>query len=152
MNQNFPFLVVKFSIYLNRRVFKMIRQDVSCGYPLEPPLWRNKQNIFWYFSYIELCNSRHFHHLIQLTLVISTLLISNNRLSRSEKSGPNFNMEIYKYLKQYCGKEKSNFSSFQDIFNISLASGSNYVHLWNVVARFIFSFLYFPNMSRYGYL
>ena len=36
--------------------------------------------------------SRHFK--VQSTLVISTSLISNNRLSRSEKSGPCCNMEI----------------------------------------------------------
>ena len=62
----FSFLVVKFSIYLNRRVF-VIRVKVSI-------LGVNT--------------------VVHSTLVISTSSISNNRLSRSENMVPVFNMEI----------------------------------------------------------
>ena len=58
---------------------------------------------------------------VQSTLVISNSLISNNRLSRSEKSGPCFNTEIYQQVTKYCGKEEKlllriNFSSFPQYF------------------------------------
>ena len=54
----------------------------------------------------------------QSPLVIANSLISNNRLSRSDKSGPCFNMEIQQHATKYYGKEekllprRSNFSSF----------------------------------------
>ena len=54
------------------------------------------------------------------TVDISTSLISNNRLSRSAKSGPCFNIEIYQQATKYCGKEKlllrSYFSYFPQYF------------------------------------
>ena len=58
---------------------------------------------------------------IQLTLVISTSLITNNRLSRSE----NLALPKHEHLttgKKYCGKEeKEQFSPlFHNIFCISL--------------------------------
>ena len=59
---------------------------------------------------------------IQLTLVISTSLISNNRLSRSENLiCPWLNMKILQQVKKYCGKEeklllRSNFSTFPQYF------------------------------------
>ena len=40
LSQNFQFLEVKFSLYLNRRVFVMFNisaQNIDCGYSLEPP-------------------------------------------------------------------------------------------------------------------
>ena len=61
LSESFLFLEVKFSIYLNRRVFVMSfyisAQNIDCGYSLDPPrhggskdypqsmfLSRNKQN------------------------------------------------------------------------------------------------------------
>ena len=35
LSENFHFLVVKFSLYLNRHVFVM--KNIDCGYSLEPP-------------------------------------------------------------------------------------------------------------------
>ena len=57
---------------------------------------------------------------IQLTLVFSTSLISNNRLSQSENLVPILT-EIYQQATKYCGKEeklllRSNFSSFPQYF------------------------------------
>ena len=57
---------------------------------------------------------------IQLTLVISTSLISNNRLSRSENLIPALTWKSNNRWK-YCGKEekllpRSNFSSFPQYF------------------------------------
>ena len=71
---------------------------------------------------------------IQLTPVISNSLISNNRLSRSEKSGPCFNTEIYQQAIKYCGKEeklllRSNFSSFPQYFqNVSNLGVRLHIH------------------------
>ena len=59
LSENVQVLVVKFSIHLNRRFFVMLL-DTECG----------KDKI------------------IQSTLVISALLISNNRLSRSKNLVP----------------------------------------------------------------
>ena len=42
---------------------------------------------------------------IKSTLVISTSLISNNRLSQSVILVPVFNMEILEQVTKYCGKE-----------------------------------------------
>ena len=58
---------------------------------------------------------------VQSTLVISNLLISNNRLSRSENPVPVFYTEIYQQATKYCGKKeklllRSNFSSFPQYF------------------------------------
>ena len=58
---------------------------------------------------------------IQSTLVISTSVISNNRLSRRKKSGPCYNTEIKNQVIKYCGKEEklllgSNFSPFPQYF------------------------------------
>ena len=77
---------------------------------------------------------------IQLTLVISTSLISNNRLSRSEI------LSLIKHEnlttgKKYCGKEEK-LLNFHNIFDISLNSRVQlHINLLNVVVRIIFSSL-----------
>ena len=37
LSENFQFLLVKFSVYLNMHVFVISTQNIDCGYPLEPP-------------------------------------------------------------------------------------------------------------------
>ena len=95
---------------------------------------------------------------IQLTLVISNSLISNNRLSRSENLVLVLT-EIYQQATKYCGKEeklllRSNFSSFphyfQYIFNLGVK-----LHIHSVKGGCsINCFPQFRNsdMSKYGYL
>ena len=91
--------------------FLCLYEDISCGYSLEA-LCIGASN-----KYHNIC----FHKEIQSTLVISNSLISNNRLSRSEKSGPCLNTESYQRATKYCGKEeklllRSNFSPFLQYF------------------------------------
>ena len=77
---------------------------------------------------------------IQLTLVVSTSLISNNRLSRSEKSGPCTKYENLTTGKKNIVEKRRNCSIsplFYNIFNISLTS--YYIYLLNVVVRMICS-------------
>ena len=94
---------------------------------------------------------------IQLSLVISNSLISNNRLSRNTAylevkiwSPPKH--ENLTRGKKYCGKEeKGAISLFQNIFNISLTSKSNYTYICQM---WLFE-LFFPqfcksDLSRYG--
>ena len=70
--------------------------------------------------------------MIQSTLVISTSLISNNRLSRSENQTTG-NKILWKW-----GEIAPLFRNI--FFNISLISGVKFhIHLWNMVVRFIFS-------------
>ena len=74
---------------------------------------------------------------IQSTLVISTSLISNNRLPRSENLVP---VLTWKCKNRYQNiVEKSNFSSFTTIFSTYLLSSGVklHIHLLNVVVRFI---------------
>ena len=52
---------------------------------------------------------------LQSTLVISTALISNNRLSKG-KSGPCSNTEISNRQQNIVEKRRSNFSSFPQYF------------------------------------
>ena len=72
---------------------------------------------------------------IQLTLVISTSLISNNRLSRSENLVPvltRVSNNRYHYTVERA------ISLLHNIFNISLNLGVKlHIHLLNVVVRFI---------------
>ena len=83
---------------------------------------------------------------IQLTLVISTSLISNNRLFRSENLiCPWLNMKILQQVK-YIVEKRRNCSSgaisplFHNIFDISLNSRVQlHINLLNVVVRIIFS-------------
>ena len=92
---------------------------------------------------------------IQSTLVIWNWLISNNRLSRSEKSGPCYNTDIYQQATKYCGKEeKSNFSSFPQYFQYISNLGVK-LHIHSVKGGY--SINCFPqfrksDMSKYGYL
>ena len=77
--------------------------------------WSNKENIntLWLEKVSYLAE--------WLGVIQSTLVISNNRLSRSEKSGPCYNTEVSQHATKYCGKEeklllRSNFSSFPQYF------------------------------------
>ena len=74
--------------------------------------WKNVTNILLVIRFGKYLSSE-IH--IQSSHVISTLLISNNCLSRSEKSGPCFNTEIYQQATKYCGKEEK-FLLFSTIF------------------------------------
>ena len=74
---------------------------------------------------------------VQSTLVISTSIISNNRLSRRENQ-----------VTKYCGKEEklllgSNFSPFPQYFqyiHVFLTKGVKlHSHLWNLVVRIVLS-------------
>ena len=74
---------------------------------------------------------------MQSTLVISTTLISNNRLSRSENLVPVLTWKS-KNSKQNIVEKRRNCSLFHNIFNISLTSGVKlHIHLLNVFVRFI---------------
>ena len=71
------------------------------------------------------------------------LLISNNRLSRTENSGACLNMEIYQQVTKYCEKgdiaPKELSPLFHNIFNISLISRAKlHIHLWKGAVGFIF--------------
>ena len=75
------------------------------------------------------------------TLFISTSLISNNRLSRGKilslfkpENLPTGNKKLWKKEKLLL---RNNFSSFHNIFNISLGV-KLHIYLWNLVVRFIF--------------
>ena len=80
---------------------------------------------------------------IQSTLVSSTLLISNNRLSRSKILVPVLTWKSKKKVTKYCGKEEKLLLRaisplFHNIFNRALTSGVKlHIHLLNVVVRFI---------------
>ena len=68
---------------------------------------------------------------VQLTLVISTSLNSNNHLSRGENLVPVYTMKILQQVIKYCGKEeklllRSNFSSFPQYFQL-VSNESNYI-------------------------
>ena len=91
---------------------------------------------------------------IQSTLVISTSVISYNRLSRSE------NLDLLKHKnltigKKYCGKEeklllRSNFSSFPQYFQYisNFKSPITYIDFLNMVVRFIFYYFFFLNSAN----
>ena len=66
--------------------------------------------------------------MLQSTLVISTSLISNNRLSRSENLVPVLTQRSTNRQQNIVEKRRSNFSLFHNIFNISLTQESNYVY------------------------
>ena len=95
---------------------------------------------------------------IQSILVISTSLISNNRIYRSENL-VRFNTEIYQQAKKHCGKEeklsfRSNFSSFPQYFRYICNLG---VKLYIHSVKCGCSINCFPqfrksDMSKYGYL
>ena len=73
---------------------------------------------------------------LQSTLVISTSLISNNRLSQNEILVC-FNNEIWQQAAKYCGKEEISPLSHNN-FNTSLTSEVKlHIHLLNVAVRFI---------------
>ena len=97
--------------------------------------------------------------ILQLTLVISNSLISNNRLSRSENLVPAKTWKSNK-SKKYCGKEeklllRSNISFFSQYFRCTRIS--------NIKSPITYKFVkcgcsnnFFPqfwksDMSRYGY-
>ena len=82
---------------------------------------------------------------IQSTLVISTSLISNNRLYRSENLVP-----VWTWKSNFRGNKilwkrreiapKGHFLLFSTIFSI-ISGVSLHIHLWNVVVRFTFSLI-----------
>ena len=82
---------------------------------------------------------------IQLTLVILTLLISNNCLSRNEHLVPAYEHENLITDKKNIVEKRRNCSGaisplFHNIFNISLTSRVQiYIYFLNAVVRFIFS-------------
>ena len=96
--------------------------------------------------------------IVQLTLVISTSLISNNRLSRSEIWSLPKLETLTKGKKKCCGKEeklllRSNFAAFPQYFQYISNQESNYTYICQL---WLFE-LFFPqlcksDMSRYGYL
>ena len=77
---------------------------------------------------------------IQSTLVISTSLISNNRLSRSENLVPVLTWKSNKRWQIIVGKRRNCPGLFHNISYISLTAGVKlHIHLLNLVVRFIFS-------------
>ena len=97
-------------------------------------------------------------HELQSTLVISTSLISNNRISKWN-SGPCFDIKIYQQATKYCGKEeklllRSNLSSFPQYFQYISNLGVK-LHIYSVKGGC--SINCFPqfrksDLSKYGYL
>ena len=78
---------------------------------------------------------------IQSTLVISTSLISNNRLCRSENLVPVWTWKSNNRDQNTVEKRRNCSQVFHSIFNISLTSGFKlHFHMWNVVLPLMFSF------------
>ena len=84
-------------------------------------LCRNKKNLNIFCCWKSALSGAMSCSCVQLTRVISALLILNNRLTQSENLVPAYKHENLTTGKTYCGKEeklllRSNFSSFPQYF------------------------------------
>ena len=89
---------------------------------------------------------------LQPTLIISTSLNSNNRLSGSENLVPIFSMETLQQVTKYCEKEEKlgNFSSFPQYFKYISYFGSQIAYSFVKCGCLIYFFLNSTNLIHQG--
>ena len=108
------FILVYFSGLSNR----IIRKNIFSHWRMEP-VYISRRALSMRVIYLQGCwcfLDPVWATKLQLTLVISTSLISKSRLSRSEKSGPCLNMKIKQQVKNIVEKRRNCSSSFPQYF------------------------------------